>query len=319
MAKVLILGGAGFLGSNIAKRFVESGDKVHIIDSLADKTGGKRENLRDIIFDITFTNSDITGIDNLNEIIEQSDIIIDCMAWTAHRSAISNPRYDLKLNVESHLSLINALKGVPNVKDKKIIYLGTKVQYGSPYVEEITEETPMVPEDIQGIHKLVSESHFRVYSKLNELNVVSLRLPNCFGENQPIEGEDIGLIGGFIRDILNGKEIELFGENRKRYLLYAKDLAEIVFRLSQKPFKGFSAFNVGGKETKIEDLAKNLIEIIGQGIYIKKEIPFEVKSIDPGNAKFSDEKLRRFLGEIPETDLKLALKETVQYFKENLK
>lgn len=315
MDNVLVLGGAGFIGSNIAKRFVEAKYKVYVIDGLLAQTGGRKENLNSIISKIVFINSNIEDA-NLQELIEKCEIIIDCMAWTAHHSAIADPEYDLRLNAKVHLTLINALK---NTSNKKIIYLGTRAQYGNPHADEITEEMHMIPEDIQGIHKLASESYFRVYSKLCGLNVISLRFPNCFGENQPVHTEDIGLIGDFIKDILNNKEIEVFGDNRKRCLLYVKDLSEIVFQISKKRFNGFSAFNICGNEMAIEDLVKKLIEIIGMGNYQKKEIPFEIKSIDIGNAKLNDEKLKKFLGKVPFTELKTALQETVQYFKENMR
>ncbi len=316
MDKILILGGSGFIGSNLAKRFVDEGYEVSVIDGLLNKTGGRKENLEPIISNITFINSRIEDVDKLDKIVEQSDFIIDCMAWTAHKSAISNPKFDLRLNVESHLALIDALKRNPN---KRIILLGTRAQYGNPPVDEINEETPMIPEDIQGIHKLTSESYFRVYSKIMGLNVVCLRLPNCFGENQITQGDDIGLIGGFIRDILDDKCIEVFDGSRKRYLLYVEDLAEIILKLSQKRFEGFSAFNVGGVEVGIEELVKTIIKILGRGSYEKKSIPFEIKSIDTGSAKFNDFKLKSFIGETHLRDFEQSLKKTIRYFQENLK
>lgn len=312
---VLILGGAGFIGSNIAKRFYDVGCNVIVIDGLLNQTSGRRKNLKQIISDIQFIKSKIEDVHNLDEIVRQSDIIVDCMAWTSHHLALKEPIYDLKLNAESHLYLIQQLKKYHNIK---IIYLGSRSQYGNPNISEITEDTPMVPDDIQGIHKLVAESYYRIYSKLYGLNVISIRFPNCFGKNQPTTGNDIGLVGSFIRDILASKIIEVYGIDRKRYLVYVKDLAEVVFKLSEKSFTDFKAFNLSGHEILIEELIKALIEIIGKGRYVKAEIPHEVKVIDIGSAKFSDVKLQRFLGGIPKTNLKAALCKTVSYFKENM-
>lgn len=309
----LILGGAGFIGSQITKRFYEAGYDIIVLDGLLQRTGGRKKNLSSIISHIEFIQSNIEDVHNITEIAERSDIIIDCMAWTLHFLALSDPVYDLKLNAESHLYLLRHLK-----KNKKIIYLGSRGQYGKPNVNEVTEDTPMVPEDIQGIHKLAAESYYRVSAKLNKINVISLRFPGCFGEKQPVSGNDIGLIGSFIRDIIQNKKIEVYGKKRKRSLVYVKDLAEVVFQLSMKNFIEFSAFNFCEYEVFIKDLVEILIELIGKGSYQIKEIPHEIKSIDIGNASISNSKLKNFLGEITITDLRSALLATIQYFKENV-
>lgn len=312
----LILGGAGFIGSQIVTKFYQAGYHVIAIDGLINQTGGRIANLNPMISEIQFLNSCIEDVCNLAELVAQSDVIVDCMAWTAHRLALLDPMYDLKLNAASHLHLIQHLPGIRNTK---VIYLGSRSQYGNPKVKQITENTPMIPEDIQGIHKLTAESYYRVYTRLNGLNVVSLRFPNCFGENQPVSGDDIGLIGHFIRDLLSNRCVEIFGHRRKRYLVYVNDLAEVVVRLSRKQIAGFSAFNLSGYEILIEDLVKTLIELIGQGTYHLKDFPHEIKSIDIGNAQFSEAKLKATLGEIPKTDLRSALLATIAYFKESIK
>ena len=112
------------------------------------------------------------------------------MGWTSHNAALQDPAYDLSLNIGAHLSLLKALKATP----RSAIYLGSRAQYGRPNVVEITEETPMIPEDVQGLHKVAAEGHFRIASKFG-LPAVSLRFPNCFGERMPSQGDDIGLIG----------------------------------------------------------------------------------------------------------------------------
>lgn len=311
----LVAGGAGFIGSHIAKRFHQGHYAVTVIDGLLEGTGGKAENLREIISDARFFKTDIRHVDELHAIVEESDVVVDCMGWTSHRLALQDPIYDLRLNAESHLYLIRELQGRPG---QKVIYLGSRGQYGSPQVSEIREDTPMIPEDVQGIHKVTAESYYRVYSKFRALNVVSLRFSNCFGENQALESRDIGLVGGFIRDILQDREVEVFGKDRKRNLVYAGDLAEVVLQLAQKPLRGFSVLNLSGQQISIEILVKVLIELAGKGSFRMTELPTEIQNIEIGNAHFSDERLRAFLGEIPMTDLRTALSRTVRYFEENL-
>lgn len=308
---VLILGGAGFIGSKLAERFFIAGYHVIVIDGIFEQTGGSRKNLQNILAYIQFIDSRIEDVVNLSDVISQSDIIIDSMAWMPHLLAIIDPRYDLSLNVESHLHLIGCLK---EISDKKIIYLGSRSQYGNPDADEINEDTPMVPVDIHGIHKLTAETYYRVYSKFRKLNVISLRIANCFGANQPVYGNDLGLVGNFIKDILKDRDIEIYGVNRKRSLVYVEDLADLVLSLTKKNFNGFSAFNLSGQEIKVEDLVRILIEIIGKGSCRITEPPNEIRAIEMGNKKFVDEKLKRYLGGFTQTELSISLKDTVTYF-----
>lgn len=310
---VLIAGGAGFLGSHIAKRFCNAGYDVTVIDGLLEQTGGKERNIDSILESVHMHKIDIRDAHSLADVIRTSQIVIDCMAWTAHRSALQDPFYDLRLNAESHLHLLQYLHA-----EQKIIYLGSRSQYGTPDVDVIVEDTPLVPVDIQGTHKNASESYFRVYSRLKGLNVISLRFPNCFGENQPVDGEDVGLVGGFIRDLLMRRLVEVYGRQRKRSLVYAPDLAEVVLLLSRSPLIGFSAYNLAGTEITIKALVEQLIGLIGFGTYQLRGMPADISSIDVGNAVFSNEKLRAVIGDIPITDLQMALQTTIEYFKENL-
>lgn len=309
----LIAGGAGFLGSHIAKRFYSEGYRVIVLDGLLDGSGGNEKNLLPILGDVRFVKLDIREADSIADLIQESHIVVDCMAWTAHRKALLDPIYDLRLNAESHLHLLKHLHS-----GQKVVYLGSRSQYGIPDVSVINEETSMIPVDIQGIHKLAAESYYRVYSRLRNLNVISLRFPNCFGENQPTQGEDVGLVGGFIRDLLDRKLVEVFGSRRRRALVYAPDLAEVVLRLSRTTMSGFSAFNIKGKDIHIKSLVELLIELIGHGAYQLTPLPADITAIDVGNAVFDNTKLGEVIEDIPLTELREALTVTIKYFKEKM-
>ncbi len=308
---VLILGGAGFIGSHLVRRFVEAGWQVAVIDGLLSRTGGRAENLRPYLPAISWMPQSIELVSDLPQQLDRADIVIDAMAWTAHLSALRDPRYDLQLNVDSHLILLQAIKASTC---RRIIYLGSRGQYGNPADDPVTEATPMEPRDIQGIHKVAAESHFRVFSALCKLDVLSLRLPNCFGERQPTKGDDIGLIGGFVRDALQARSIEVFGRGRSRCILYAGDLAEVVFQLASAPFSGFAPLNVGGHHVSIADLAGKIVHLVGTGSCTIKDIPDEIRSIDSGSAHFSSARLEGILGGLPSTPLEVALSRTIRWF-----
>jgi UDP-glucose 4-epimerase len=310
---VLILGGAGFIGSNIASIFVDRGYKVTVIDGLLPKTGGRKTNLQGILSEITFYNSTIEECKYLKECVEKNNLIVDCMAWTSHIEALIDPEYDLKLNVSSHLQLIKLLSN-----NKKIVFLASTGQFGGARVPKFEEDVPMIPNDIQGINKLAAESYYRVYSGLNDLNIISLRIPNCFGINQSVVNEDLGLIGNFIRDLLAGKTINVYGHKRTRNIVFVTDIAEIVYQLITNTFYGFHVLNVAGIYLTIEELVFTLHRIINNGAYTCTTMPEHTKKFDMRSVPIGDDRLREWLSEIPETNLELALSTTVKYFKQVL-
>lgn len=312
MERVLILGGAGFIGSNLVRKFCDSGMKVTVVDALLEKTGGRVKNLDNYADKINFIDKGVEEIENLPSIIENHELIIDAMGWTAHHEAIRNPLYDLRLNVISHLSVINALNGQ---KGKLVIYIGSRGQYGSTELEEIDEHVPMTPEDVQGVNKLCGESYYRVYSKFYQYNILSLRIPNCFGENQVTADGDVGLIGGFIRDSLDGKVIEVYGDQRKRSILYVSDLAELIFLLKDKIQIGFSALNINGVTLLIHELAQKIIDIAKFGRLVVQQIPEDIRKMDMGSAGLNEDQMRRILPDFKYSNLDLSLNNTINYFK----
>ena len=179
MKNVLILGGAGFIGSNIASKFSKYANVV-VIDGLVERTGGNLENISNLK-NITFIGKSIEDLSNFSNIVKNQDIIIDSMGWTSHVDAIENPELDLKLNLKSHLFLMECLKN--NFKKNGIIfYLGSIGQYGLNQSKYIDESAQMLPIDVQGVNKLAAENYFRVYSNLYQINIVTLSTlePNLF-------------------------------------------------------------------------------------------------------------------------------------------
>jgi nucleoside-diphosphate-sugar epimerase len=168
------------------------------------------------------------------------------------------------------------------------------------------------------VHKVAAESHFRNYAALDGFTVVSLRLPNCFGEAQPLSGEDIGLVGGFIRALCQGETVRVYGAGRRRSILYARDAAAIVTAVADRPADGFVPLNVAGDDVDIRELAMRLRTLAGTGAVEDEEMPAHVKAMDMGEARIDDAKLTAFAGRIPRTDLPAALETTVAYFKERL-
>ena len=258
--KVLLLGGAGFIGSNLAKEFVDFNATVTIIDGGIQNTGANRLNIQCLMEKIILYNIRIENLECLPELIEEADLIIDSMALISHNYGVEFPIIDTQINLMSHLYLMNALK---KARNKKLIYLGSRGQYGNIRKRVILEGTPQNPIDPQGINKAAAESFFRFYGKKYGFKVLSLRITNCFGENQRVNNGDIGLVGAFIRDILLGKTVEVYGnKKRRKNILYVKDLVKIVLKLIMTNFNEFEAYNVAGVDVSLESLLNNIVKIV---------------------------------------------------------
>lgn len=314
MAKVVVFGGAGFIGSHCVDRFVERGDDVVVVDGLVPGTGGSRRNLAAVLDRIDFRPSAIGDVPDLAQLLHGAGVVVDAMAWTSHLAALDDPIKDLDLNLRSHLQLIEALAATP---PSKVIYIGSRSQFGR-VMGVLDDATPMDPIDVQGIHKAAAEYHFRLAARRRSLTVVSVRLPNCFGERQPVTGHDIGLVGGFIRTALAGEPIAVFGANRHRCLLYARDAAAIVERVAAASVAGFCGVNAGGAHVAIADLADRVVAAAASGRVESRPLPPDVQAIDAGDARVDETGLAAVIGAPPRHDLDAALRATVAYFRESV-
>lgn len=311
---MVVFGGAGFIGSHCVDRFVERGDDVIVVDGLMAGTGGSRRHLAAVLERIDFRPEPIANVADLDRILAGAEVVVDAMAWTSHLAALDHPVKDLELNLLSHLRLIEALA---DTTPAKVIYVGSRSQFGR-VSGVLDDRTPMNPIDVQGIHKAAAEYHFRLASTRRSLNVVSVRLPNCFGERQPVGGRDIGLIGGFIRAALRGEPIEVFGDNRHRCLLYARDAAAIVERVANVKTGGFCGLNVGGPYVAIRDLAERVVAETASGRVESRPLPPDVGAIDAGDARVDETRLAGLIGPPPRHDFDAALRATVAYFRESV-
>ena len=310
MTRVTLFGGAGFLGSRIAEQCVGMGHHVCVVDGLLPYTAGRREHVAHLGPSVELRCSRIEETDDLQGLVAESDAIVDCMGWTRHRAALADPLYDQQLNLASH---VHWLYRVPEGAHPRVIYLGSRGQFGNPHGDEIDEDAPQCPVDVQGIHKSAAEHHFRLAARLRGFPVVSLRLPACVGPNQPTDGEDVGLVGGFVRDLLAGRTVQVYGRGRRRAVAYADDVAAVVCRLLALPLEGFTPYNLRGEVLPIEDIATRLAALIGRGRVDVADVPHEVAAIDVGGGMLREDRLRAALGGLSRTPIDTVFAATVRY------
>jgi nucleoside-diphosphate-sugar epimerase len=314
MESALVLGGAGFIGSNICRHLAARGVRVIAVDGLMPRTSGNRANLAEANGDIELVANRVEEVKSFPDLLRGHDVVVDAMGWTSHWEAFDDPAYDLALNLTSHLVVIGAM---PIARPRQIVYLASAHQYGRTANGPIAETQPLAPLDIQGIHKTAAEHHYRLAAERNGLSVVSLRFGNTFGPAQPLAGRDVGLIADMIRRALAGEAIEVFGEGRRRTVHYAPDLARMIEAVAHLELNGFVPINVPGRHVAIAELASQIASCTG-GMVSQKPLPADVAAIDTGDAALDCALFEKYFGPPQLTPLPEAIKITVAYARAKL-
>ena len=304
--KTLITGGAGFIGSHVADRFIELGHDVVIVDNLS---SGKRQNINK---KARFYEADITDSARLKEIFEKEkpDIVNHHAAQIFVTKSVSEPQFDAKVNIIGTLNLLE-LSVKNNVK--KFIYANSGgAGYGEPLCLPMKEEHQINPLSPYGISKHTAEHYLFLYKNLYDLSYVSLRYANIYGPRQDPFGEG-GVVAIFTNKLLKGETPAIFGDGTQtRDYVYVKDVVSAnVLALENKEAENQS-FNIGtGKNISTQEIFDMLNAITGAALepMYMQERKGELKA-----SSLDSSKLQK-LGWKISYDLDKGLKETVEYFK----
>jgi len=313
--KVLITGGLGFIGSNLAHRLLELGAEVLLVDSLIPDYGGNLFNIADIQDRVRINISDVRDQYSMNYLVRGQDVLFNLAGQVSHIDSMRDPYTDLEINCRSQLSILEACRHYnPEVK---IVFAGTRQQYGKPDYLPIDERHLMHPTDINGINKMAGEWYHIVYNNVYGLRACSLRLTNTYGPRQLMKHNRQGFIGWFIRLVVEGKEIEIYGDGQQRRdLNYVDDVVDAFLRAGASDLANGEVFNLGAdRAISLLELAELLIEIAGQGSYRLVPWPEERKRIDIGDVYSNYFKIMTTLGWRPRTPLREGLARTIEYYR----
>ncbi|MFH1711523.1 MAG: NAD-dependent epimerase/dehydratase family protein [Nanoarchaeota archaeon] len=313
---VMITGGLGFIGSNMAHKFVSLNPKrIIIVDNLIEGCGGSMENIRGIEDKVEVVKEDI-GSEKVAELVKDVDFVFNLAGQTGHSVSMENPVLDLELNYLSHLNFLESCrKNNPTVV---IIFASTRQFYGVPKFLPVNEEHLINPPDVNGINKWAAEQLHLLYSKVYGIRACSLRLTNIFGPRQRIKDAKLGVLPFFLGISLKGESISLFEPGTQiRDINYVDDVVDAFLVAAQfiDKTKG-EAFNVGGEKICLVDFVKLIIEING-GSYILKPFPPEKKKIDIGDYYSDYSKFSNVTGWHPITGLKEGVEKSLDFYKEN--
>jgi UDP-glucose 4-epimerase len=316
--EVLVTGGLGFIGSNLAHRLVELGARVTIVDSLMPDYGGNLFNICGIEDKVRVNIADVRDEGVMAHLVHGRDYIFNLAGQVSHIDSMRDPQMDLEINVRSHISILEACR--KRNCAAKIVYAGTRQIYGKPEYLPVDEKHPIHPPDVNGINKLAAELYHILYYEVYGLRSTSLRLTNTYGPRQLVKHSRHGFIGWFIRKVVEGGQIEIFGDGSQiRDLNYVDDVVDALLMAAASDRSDGQIYNLGGSEPiSLKELVEMMIEINGGGSYRLVPFPLEKKRIDIGNFYGDYSKIKSELGWEPKTPLREGLRKTIEYYREHL-
>lgn len=315
--RVLITGGLGFIGSNLAHRLVELGAEVLLVDSLVPDYGGNRFNIQGIEGRVQVNIADVRDPHAMNALVPGQDIIFNLAGQVSHLDSMSDPFTDLEINVRSQLFILEACRH--HNPQATIVYAGTRQQYGRPQYLPLDEEHRNRPLDVNGVNKMAGEWYHLVYHTAYGLRTCSLRLTNTYGPRQLMKHSRQGFIAWFIRLAVEGKEIQVYGDGQQRRdLTFVEDVVDAFLRAGASERAIGQVFNLGGLEPiRLIDLAHLIVEVAGRGSVRLVPWPPQRRRIDIGDVFSSYAKIEQTLGWRPKVPLREGLERTIAYYEKH--
>ena len=313
--RVMVTGGLGFIGSNLARQLVDLGADVLLVDSLIPEYGGNLFNIAGIEDRLRVNVADVRQASTMSFLVRDREIIFNLAGQVSHIDSMKDPQTDLEINCRSQLTLLEACRQYNPAT--KVVYAGTRQIYGKPERLPVDETHLVRPTDINGINKAAGEYYHLVYNNVYGVRACSLRLTNVFGPRQLIKHDRQGFIGWFLRLALEGREIQIFGDGSQlRDFVFVDDAADAFLRAGATDACNGEVFNVGGAEPIAHrDLVEMLIEVAGSGTVRYVPWPEEKKRIDIGSFYTDSSRFMRTTGWSPSVDLRSGLARTLDYYR----
>ena len=315
--RTLIAGGLGFIGSNLARRLVDLGAEVTVVDSLRPEQGGLRYNIQGLEHRLKLEVGDLRDEALLERVLPGQDAVFNLAGQTSHMDSMTDPATDLELNCRAQLGLLEGLRRL--APQTRVVFASTRQIYGTPDYLPVDEAHPLRPVDVNGIHKLAGESYHLLYGRVYGLQAAALRLTNTYGPRMRIKDARQTFLGLWIRAALEGQPFEVWGGEQLRDYTYVDDTVDALLAAVANPAVAGGAFNLSGQSPPISLLgtAELLARMTGSRFEVKT-FPPERRRIDIGDYYADDIAFRRLSGWTPKVGLEEGLERTLAYFREHL-
>ncbi|KAA3655888.1 MAG: NAD-dependent epimerase/dehydratase family protein, partial [Chloroflexi bacterium] len=219
--KILITGGLGFIGSNLARRLVKMGADVTLVDSLIPEYGGNLYNIADIKNDVEVNISDVRDTHSMRYLVQKKDYLFNLAGQTSHMDSMHDPFTDLDINCRAQLSILETCRKYnPEIN---IVFASTRQIYGKPDYLPVDETHLLRPVDVNGINKMAGEWYHILYNNVYGLRACALRLTNTYGPRMRIKDARQTFLGVWIRYLIEGKPFEVWGGEQLRDFTFVED------------------------------------------------------------------------------------------------
>jgi dTDP-glucose 4,6-dehydratase/UDP-glucose 4-epimerase len=317
--KVLITGGAGFIGSNLARRLCNLGAAVTLVDSLIPEYGGNLQNLADFRDKVTLNISDVRDPFSMRQLVEEQDFLFNLAGQTSHMDSMQNPRVDLSINAEAQLSILEACREInPKIR---IVFASTRQLYGKPKYLPVDEKHPIEPVDVNGINKWAGEWYHILYQRVYGVPCTVLRLTNTYGPGMRVKDARQTFVGIWIKSLIEGSPFKIFGDGeQRRDFNFVEDVVDAMILAATRPEAVGQIYNLGSQEVvSLNELAEIIVSAAGAGTFEKIPFPSERKAIDIGDYFSNYGSIESQLAWKPQVPLAKGLKKTIDYYTQHKK
>ena len=314
---ILITGGLGFIGSNLAKTLVNLGAQVTIVDSLIPQFGGNMFNIQDFKQKVEVNICDIRDPHSMKYLVQEKNYIFNLAGQTSHMDSMTDPRNDLDINAGAQLSILEACR--QNNPETKVVFASTRQLYGKPDYLPVDEKHPIRPVDVNGINKLAGEWYHLLYNNGYGIKACALRLTNTYGPGMRVKDARQTFLGIWVRLLLEGNPIKVFGSGKQlRDFNYVDDCVNALLLAGASDSTNGKVYNLGSNEViSLLNLADMMTNIGRGGSYELISFPPERKSIDIGDYYSDFSLITSELGWMPKIALEDGLRRTVEFYSKN--
>ena len=315
--KVLITGGLGFIGSNLARRLVDLGARVTLVDSLIPEYGGNLFNIAGLEDHVQVNISDVRDQHSMRYLVQGQDYLFNLAGQTSHMDSMEDPGTDLEINCRAQLSILEACRRYnPRIK---VVFASTRQIYGKPDYLPVDEKHLLRPVDVNGINKMAGEWYHILYNNVYELRACALRLTNTIGPRMRIKDARQTFLGVWVRLLLEGKTFEVWGGEQLRDFTYVDDVVDAFLLAAASKEANGEVFNLGCERViGLKALADLLVEVNGGGRYEIRSFPPDRKRIDIGDYYADYSRIRSLLKWEPKVSLREGLASTMAFYRDHL-
>ncbi len=312
--RVLITGGLGFIGSNLARRLVDMGAAVTLVDSMIPEYGGNLWNIEGLQDKVRLNISDVRDEHSMKYLVRGQDYLFNLAGQTSHLDSMHNPYTDLEINARAQLFILEACRRHNPVV--KVIFASTRQIYGKPDALPVDERHPVRPVDVNGINKMAGEAYHSVYHQVYGIRSCILRLSNTYGPRMRVKDARQTFLGIWIRHLIEGKPITVYGDGAQvRDFNYVDDVVNAFLLAAASDAADGEVYNLGADDPlTLREVAELLIDVNGKGTYRLVPFPEDRKRIDIGDYYGDYRKIRARLGWKPATALREGLEKSLEFY-----